>query len=143
MWEQEQRHRRRRRRRHDDEEEEEENNNSGGEGRVGASLHPGEDGRRPEDGEREEEDMDQESDEFEQSDDSGREEDEEVEEDEEGEEGLHTPSLRTSVSDPNDNTDHLSGRQNQISSSSHQTHPQTQSPNCLEEKQQSWTEVSL
>ncbi|MCI4394851.1 hypothetical protein PGIGA_G00173680 [Pangasianodon gigas] len=123
LWEQEQR-RRRRRRRNDDEEEEENNNHgdAGGEGRVRTGLRSEED---EEDGEREEEEeMDQESDEFEASEDSAREEDEEAEEDEEGETGLHSSSVKTGASDPNDNADVQSGRQNQSSSSSQHTHPQ-------------------
>lgn len=121
MWEQEQQRRRRRRHRDEEEENDEEDNNNGGrDGQVGSGLRPEEDDDRPEDEENgEEEDMDQDSDEFEfeHSEDSGREEEEEAEEEEEGEDGLLSPSLRTSVSDPNDNTDQSSGRTHQSSTS--------------------------
>ncbi|XP_067297764.1 F-box/WD repeat-containing protein 7 isoform X1 [Pseudorasbora parva] len=116
MWEQ----RRRRRRHHEEENEEEENNNGGRDGQVGAGLRSEEDDDRPEEEDNgDEEDMDQDSDEFEfeHSEESGREEEEEAEEEEEGEDGLHSPSHRTSVSDPNDNTDQSSGRQHQSSPS--------------------------
>ncbi|KTG44269.1 hypothetical protein cypCar_00013603 [Cyprinus carpio] len=118
MWEQEQRLRHRRHREEEEENEEEENNNAGREGQVG--LRSEEDNDRPEDEEDGEEEMDQDSDEFEHSGESGREEEEEEEEgedEEEGEEGLHSPSLRTSVSDLNDNTDQSSERQHQSSPS--------------------------
>ncbi|XP_077088525.1 F-box/WD repeat-containing protein 7 isoform X3 [Siphateles boraxobius] len=119
MWEQEQRRRRRRHRDDEEEEnEEEENNNGRRDGQVGAGLRSEEDDDRPEEEENgDEEEMDQDSDEFEHSEDSGREEEEEAEEEEEGEDGLHSPSLRTSVSDPNDNTDQSSGRLHQSSPS--------------------------
>ncbi|XP_016430570.1 F-box/WD repeat-containing protein 7-like, partial [Sinocyclocheilus rhinocerous] len=117
MWEQEQ-HRRRRRHREEEEENEEEeeegNNNGGREGQVRAGLRSDQNEDDEEDGE---EEMDQDSDEFEHSEESGREEEEEAEDEEEGEEGLHSPSLRTAVTDLNDNTDQSSGRQHQSSPS--------------------------
>ncbi|XP_039549777.1 F-box/WD repeat-containing protein 7 isoform X1 [Pimephales promelas] len=117
MWEDEQRRRRRRHRDDEEENEEEEENNNGG--RDGQGLRSEEDDDRPEEEENgDEEEMDQDSDESEHSEDSGKEEEEEeAEDEEEGEDGLHSPSLRTSVSDPNDNTDQSSGRQHQSSPS--------------------------
>ncbi|XP_051560981.1 F-box/WD repeat-containing protein 7-like isoform X2 [Myxocyprinus asiaticus] len=117
MWEQEQRQRSRRNHEEEEEEEEnevEENNNSGREEHVGPGLRSEEDDDRPEEEEDGEEEMDQDSDEFEHSEESGREE-EEAEEEEEGENGPHSPSIRTSMSDLNDNTDQSSGRQHQSS----------------------------
>lgn len=90
----------------DEEEEEEENNNSG-------SQQGEEEEERTEGGERtgreDEEEMDQDSDDFEHSEESGR------EEEEEEEDGLHSPSVRSDASVPNNNLDQSSGYQHQSS----------------------------
>ncbi|KAL4640409.1 F-box/WD repeat-containing protein 7 isoform X1 [Arapaima gigas] len=82
----------------EEEEEEEENNNSS------SSRHAHEEDHDEED-EEEDEEMDQDSDDFERSEESGR-----GEEEEEEEEGVHSPSLRNSISGTNDNADVSSRR---------------------------------
>nr|XP_029542980.1 F-box/WD repeat-containing protein 7-like isoform X2 [Oncorhynchus nerka] len=96
----------------DEEEEEEENNNSGSQqGEEEEEEERTEGGARTGRDEEDEEEMDQDSDDFEHSEESGREEEEE----EEGEDGLHSPSLRSDVSVPNNNLDQSSGCQHQSS----------------------------
>ncbi|KAM9313720.1 F-box/WD repeat-containing protein 7 isoform 1-T1 [Pholidichthys leucotaenia] len=95
----------------EEEEEEEENNNSSShqeeEEEAEERTEGGEEqGREEEEREEEDEDeegMDQDSDDFEHSAESGREEEEE--EEGEGEDGLRSPSLRNSMSAPNNNLD--------------------------------------
>ncbi|XP_053711917.1 F-box/WD repeat-containing protein 7 isoform X1 [Synchiropus splendidus] len=88
----------------DEENEEENNNSSQQEDETEERTEGGREEEEREDGEEEEEDdeeeMDQDSDDSEHSAESGREEDEE-----EGEEGLTSPTLRNSVSAPNNNLD--------------------------------------